>query len=176
MAYRTRTYLAGDWDHDKNAIDVLYSWKDNNHLNFDFLDAHELRDARDTSLNCTIKRSLKERLDRSKNFVLIVGNHTNNLTRGSCAYCSSYNSWTRSCGRGHYVSYESFIEHECRQAIEANMNIIILYNSSIVDKSKCPESLRYRGHHLPMHKYDYNRREYIWDYIGIKYAFDQYLD
>ena len=73
MAYRTRTYLAGDWDHDKNAIDTLYWWKENKHLNFDFLDAHELRDARDTSLICTIKRSLKDRLDHSKNFVLIVG-------------------------------------------------------------------------------------------------------
>lgn len=176
MTYRTRTYLAGDWDHDKNAIDTLYWWKENKHLNFDFLDAHELRDARDTSLICTIKRSLKDRLDRSKNFVLIVGNHTKNLTRGSCAYCHSYNSYTTSCAKGHSTSYESFIEYECRQAIEANMNIIILYNNSIVDRSKCPESLRYMGHHLPMHKYDYNRKEYVWDYSGIKSAFDQYLD
>ena len=39
MAYRTRTYIAGDWDHDKNAVDTLYYWKNNRYLNFDFLDA-----------------------------------------------------------------------------------------------------------------------------------------
>lgn len=176
MAYRTRTYLAGDWDHDKNAVDVLYSWKENKDLNFDFLDAHELRDARDTSLTCTIKRSLKDRLDCSKNFVLIVGNHTNDLTRGSCAYCNSYNSWSRSCGRGHYVSYESFIEYECRQAVEAGMKILILHNSPAIDKTKCPESIRYKGTHIAMHKYDFSKGSYVWDYLGIKSAFEKYLD
>lgn len=26
MAYRTRTYIAGDWTGDKDAIDQLYKW------------------------------------------------------------------------------------------------------------------------------------------------------
>lgn len=176
MAYRTRTYIAGDWDHDKNAVDTLYYWKNNRYLNFDFLDAHELRDARDTSLVCSIKKSLKERLDRSKNFVLIVGNHTTSLTRGSCAYCDSYISHWVSCSRGNSISFESFIEYECRQALEAEMNIIVLYNSQTVDRSKCPSSIRYKGYHMPMHKYDYMKRELTWDYNGIKTAFDLYLE
>ena len=125
---------------------------------------------------CTIKHSLKDRLDCSKNFVLIVGNHTNDLTRGSCAYCNSYNSWSRSCGRGHYVSYESFIEYECRQAVEAGMKILILHNSPAIDKTKCPESIRYKGTHIAMHKYDFSKGSYVWDYLGIKSAFEKYLD
>lgn len=176
MAYRTRTYLAGDWDHDKSAIDILYQWKNNKRLNFDFLDAHELRNAKDTSLTCSIKRSLKERLDLSKNFVLIVGNHTNDLTRGSCANCSSYNSWSKTCARAHSISYESFIEYECTQAIKAGMRIVVLYNSSSVDRSKCPESLRNKGHHIPMRKYNLYTGMYELDYLGIKSAFDFYLD
>lgn len=28
MAYRTRTYVAGDWTGDKNAIDQLFKWND----------------------------------------------------------------------------------------------------------------------------------------------------
>ena len=42
---------------------------------------------------CSIKASLKTRLDASKTLVLIVGENTKNLKSGSCAYCGSYNSY-----------------------------------------------------------------------------------
>ena len=31
MAYRTKTYIAADWDGDKNAIDQLHTWNDGKH-------------------------------------------------------------------------------------------------------------------------------------------------
>ena len=71
MAYRNKTYIAADWDHDKNAVEQIYKWKDSDHWSLDFHDAHEITQARDTSLPCSIKRSLKERMDSSKLFVLI---------------------------------------------------------------------------------------------------------
>ena len=92
MAYRNKTYIAGDWDHDKRAIDQIYKWKENNRWSLDFHDAHALKQARDTSLPCSIKRSLNDRLDVSKLFVLIVGDHTDTITKGSCQFCGSYNS------------------------------------------------------------------------------------
>ena len=30
MAYRTKTYIAGDWTGDKKAIEKLYDWKKTN--------------------------------------------------------------------------------------------------------------------------------------------------
>lgn len=27
MAYRTKTYIAGEWDHDRDAVEQLYKWK-----------------------------------------------------------------------------------------------------------------------------------------------------
>ena len=73
MYYRTRTYLAGDWDGDKNLIQQIMDWNKNGNLALEFTDAHELKQARDGSLNCTIKNSLADRLNGSKLFVLIVG-------------------------------------------------------------------------------------------------------
>ena len=93
MYYRTRTYIAGDWDHDKDAVDALHRWNDSSRYGLSFSDAHELKQARDTSLNCSIKRSLAERLDVSKTFILIVGEHTKELRAGGCQYCHSYNSY-----------------------------------------------------------------------------------
>ena len=69
---RTKTYIAADFDHDKDAVDLLYYWKNNKNLSFDFQDAHDLTQARDTSLYCSIKKSLRLRLNESKTFVLIV--------------------------------------------------------------------------------------------------------
>ncbi len=86
MTYRTKTYIAADWDHDKDAVDQLYKWKADKRLSLDFHDAHDLTQARDTSLYCSVKRSLAERLNRSKTFVLIVGENTISLRKGSCQY------------------------------------------------------------------------------------------
>lgn len=95
MAYRTKTYIAADWDHDKDAVDQLYRWKNGQKWSLDFHDAHELTQSRDSSLPCSIKTSLKTRMDASKTFVLIVGDHTDLVTKGSCHLCKSYNNVSR---------------------------------------------------------------------------------
>lgn len=76
MADRTKTYIAGDWDGDSDAIQKLYDWNDNKSAPIHFTNAHDLTQARDSSLNCSIKQSLKTRLDASKRFILIVGDKT----------------------------------------------------------------------------------------------------
>ncbi len=163
MPIRTKVYIAGDWEHDIKAINILYSWKNSEFWTFDFNDAHEYKQARDSSLNCSIKRSLKERLDRSKTFVLIAGEYTNKVTAGSCQYCRSNNSYLKYCVRGHSLDYRSYIEYECDEAAKSNMNIIVLYNSSFVHKEWCPDVLKERGYHIPMIK------DLYWNYYVIKY-------
>lgn len=175
MVYRTRTYVAGDWDNDKTAIDKLYSWNSNKNLGLNFTDAHDLKQARDSSLNCSIKSSLKERLDASNRFVLIVGRSTNDITAGSCQYCSSYDSYHHYCHRGYFVDYRSYIKYECDEAFKAykegKMKIIVLYNMRTVDRSKCPEILRNIGIHSSMGKV-YEDGECYYDYQTVKRAFE----
>ena len=177
MAYRTKTYIAGDWDGDKDAVDKLYEWKNNRFLSLDFQDAHDLTQSRDGSLNCSIKKSLKERLDASKTFVLIVGNKTNTVTSGSCQHCDSKNSYTGACARGYSVDNRSYIKYECDKAIEAHnegkMNIAVLYNAASIDKSKCPDALKYVGKHEKMKKLNTAIWRYEWDYQAVKTALGQ---
>ena len=47
MLYRTKTYIAADWDTDLDAVEQLYKWNDSNHWGLSFNDAHELTQARD---------------------------------------------------------------------------------------------------------------------------------
>lgn len=169
MTRRTKTYIAADWEGDHEAVDKLYHWRESDYWSLDFIDAHDLCQARDTSLNCSIKRSLKTRLDVSKTFVLIVGDHTRTLASGSCYRCASYSSWSRSCGRGHSVDPRSFVQYECETALSDDMRIIVLYNTIVADRSRCPECLREVGKHVAMKRWVSGRVE--WDYLAVKDAF-----
>ncbi len=145
MVYRTKTYIAADWDHDKDVVDLLRQWNDNDHLNLNFHDAHEeMSKARDDSLNCSIMASLRERLDASKTFVLIVGQHTNECRAGLCRYCLKNNE----CGS---TSNTSFIEYECGKAVRDNLKIIVIYKFSKIKKYLCPETVRDSGIHIPLY-------------------------
>jgi hypothetical protein len=171
MVYRTRTYIAADWDGDSDAVQQLHKWNNSNYFNLSFTDAHDLKQARDSSLNCSIKRSLADRLDASKTFVLIVGSSTNSVQSGSCQYCSSKNSWTGSCARGYIVDNRSYIEYECEKAVRDGLNIVVLYNAATVDKSKCPDAVKYIGTHKAMCYYQ--NGQYYWDYQAVKSALGQ---
>ena len=69
---------------------------------------------------------------------------------------------------GYSVDYRSYIEYECEKAVEAGIKIVVLYNSTTVDKSKCPDVLKYQGKHIPMIYYQ-NGMKY-WNYTEIKNA------
>ena len=167
---RTRTYIAADFDHDKYAVDQLHKWNDSKYWSLSFTDAHDLQTSNDSSLYCSIKSSLKYRMDGSKTFVLIVGDHTNTVTKGGCQYCDSYNSHTSACAKGKSVDYRSYIKYECDQAVEAGIKIIVLYKSTKIDKSKCPEAVRNIGTHATMEYYEDGKL--YWDYQSVKKAFD----
>ena len=169
--YRTKTYIAGDWDHDEDAVNKLHQWNNSNYWSLSFTDAHELTQSSDSSSNCSIKASLKKRMDASKRFVLIVGDSTNTVTAGSCSWCGSYNSHTYACAKKRSVDYRSYIKYECDKAVEAGIKIIVLYKAANVNKSKCPEAVKNRGVHAPM-CYRATDGKLYWDYSSVKQAFD----
>ncbi len=174
MVYRTKTYVAADWTSDNDAVKQLHKWNEGKKWSLSFTDAHELTQARDSSLNCNIKSSLLKRLNATKTFILIVGGKTSNTRSGGCQYCGSYNSWTKSCTKGYSIDYKSFIEYECEKALQAaqlgTMKIIVLYKAARIDRSKCPEVLRNVGKHSSMYKLE--NGAYYWDYQRVKEALD----
>ena len=82
--------------------------------------------------------------------------------------CKSYNSWTSSCARLHGIDYRSYIEYECDMAVQAGIDIVVLYNSARVNLSKCPLSVRYEKKHIAMKRCEYG--ELKWDYYAVKNA------
>lgn len=168
MVYRTKTYIAGDWTGDEDAIEQLHKWNSSDHWSLSFTDAHDFVQARDKSFNCNIKKSLKQRLDMSKTFVLVVGDKTNSVTAGACRYCPRYSGITGSCHQGISVDHSSFIEYECDKAVDADMKIVVLYNSIVALRDKCPAAVRYRGTHVAMKKWTYGGWQ--WDYNAVKKA------
>lgn len=81
VAYRNKTYVAFDGDKDMHYYRLLEAWRDNDKIDFGFLDAHDLNYARDSSDTESIRAQLRERLKNSKVMLLLVGEYTARLTR-----------------------------------------------------------------------------------------------
>lgn len=166
--FRPYTYIAADWDGDSSAVQVIKQWNQDYRKSISFLDAHDLTQARDTSLNCSIKASLNSRLSQSYKFILIVGDKTKTVRSGSCQYCPSLNSYTHYCARGHSVDYRKYIDYECEKAVHDGLKIVVLYNSYSVDKNKCPDAVKSIGVHKEMWSFSVNG--WVWDYNKIATA------
>lgn len=171
--YRTCTYIAGDWSGDNDAVTQMLKWNEGNKWSLHFTDVHSLTQSYDGSLNCSIKASLRKRLNISKRFILIVGSTTDALRSGACFKCSWY---TGSCRLNHgFIDNRSYVQYECEMARkdydDGLMDIVVLYNSVNENRDLCPEPLRWIGRHAPMKKrvIDYwGFTHYEWDYESVK--------
>ncbi len=70
MGYRNKTYVAFASE-DIGKYRMMEAWKANEHIEFNFFDAHDLFISRDTSKPETIKRNLRERMKNAKQVVLL---------------------------------------------------------------------------------------------------------
>jgi len=75
MAYRNKTYVAFASE-DIHFYRLMQAWRQNEHIDFDFLDAHDLNTALDTSQPDTIRRRLRERLVNTKQSIVLVSDTT----------------------------------------------------------------------------------------------------
>lgn len=113
------TYVAFDGDKDMWAYGYMLGWSRNKRIDFELLDAHDLDNmtgrARDERY---IKEKLAERMNRSKAFVLLIGESTRYLHK--------------------------FVGWEIDLAFELGLPIIVanLNKYGRLDRDRCPAKLR----------------------------------
>jgi len=84
MAYRNKTYVAFDGDYDDGdmwAYRLMTAWVENEHIDFNFYNAHDINSARDTSDVESIKAQLRVRMANAKQMILLVGENTKRLRK-----------------------------------------------------------------------------------------------
>lgn len=82
MGYRNKTYVIFDGDNDMWAYARMKGWKALDNIDFNFLDAHDLKPLTGQAVNETyIKQRLLERIKTTKQVIVLVGNSTKNLFR-----------------------------------------------------------------------------------------------
>lgn len=72
-------YACFDGDNDIHYYRLMQAWHENVKFDFTFINAHDMTQARDTSTEETIKRSLRTRLNASDVFIVLIGKSTQNL-------------------------------------------------------------------------------------------------
>jgi len=81
MSYRNKTYIVFDGDNDMWAYAYMKGWKQNEHIDFNFHDAHDLNVITDRASEDTVKRRLRDRFASAKQIIVLIGEHTQNLYR-----------------------------------------------------------------------------------------------
>ncbi len=81
MPYRNKTFVSFDGDTDMAYYRLMQAWTQNDGIDFNFYNAHDLNTARDSSQESSIKAQLAERMRNSKVFILLVGERTRYLTK-----------------------------------------------------------------------------------------------
>jgi hypothetical protein len=81
MSYRNKTYIIFDGDEDMWAYAFMKGWKEKEHIDFNFHDAHDINELRDGSSEEVVKRKLRERLANTKQAIVLIGEKTKNLHR-----------------------------------------------------------------------------------------------
>jgi hypothetical protein len=96
----------------------MQAWQQNDHSKFNFFDAHDINNLKGGSSEQTIKNKLRERLNNTKVFILLVGSQT----------------------KYHY----KFVKWEIEQAMSLNLPIIVvnLNGTRSIDNNNCPPVLR----------------------------------
>ncbi len=79
MGYRNKTYVIFDGDNDMWAYAYMKGWKQNENIEFNFQDAHDLNVITDRASEDTAKRKLRERFSSAKQVVVLIGEQTKNL-------------------------------------------------------------------------------------------------
>jgi hypothetical protein len=79
MSYRNKTYVIFDGDKDIWAYAYMKGWKQREHIDFDFNDAHDLQPLTDRASEETVRRRLRERLSNAKQAIVLLGESTRHL-------------------------------------------------------------------------------------------------
>ena len=145
MAYRNKTFVSFASE-DIRCYRLMQAWKANEHIDFDFNDAHDLNTALDTNQPDTIRRRLRERLANTKQVVLLAGD----VTKSKAA------------------NPRSFIYYELEVIESLNLPVVIanVNGSRVVQSTKIPSKLG-----APLYTVSVSLQPAI-----IKYALDRFPD
>jgi hypothetical protein len=85
MPYRNKTFVSFASE-DIGSYRLMTAWREHQHIDFDFYDAHDLNTARDTSSVETIERRLSERLANTKQVVMLIGDVTKSKAENGMSF------------------------------------------------------------------------------------------
>ena len=118
MSYQNKTYVIFDGDNDMWAYAYMKGWKENENIDFNFYDAHDIRPLTDRASEETVKQRLRERMASAKHAIVLIGENTKNLFK--------------------------FVRWEMELALKKDIPIIAvnLNDKRRIDPDRCPSIIR----------------------------------
>jgi len=76
VSYRHTTYVIFDGDKDRWTYARMKGWNALENIDFDFRDAHDLKQIRDWSQPDTVRRTLRQRFSTAEQAIVLIGDET----------------------------------------------------------------------------------------------------
>jgi hypothetical protein len=144
MSYKNKTYVMFDADTDIHWYRLMTAWKENENIDFNFHNAHELNKLRKSASEEQIKRKLRERLNNTKQAILLVGENTKNLYK--------------------------FVRWEIEVAISMDIPIVAVNLDKINSETdKTPPILKNEAYFVSV-PFDLEKIKYALDHFPVEYA------
>lgn len=150
MSYRNKTYVIFDGEKDMWAFAYMKGWKNNQHIDFNFYDAHDIKPLTNRASNEDyIKRRLKERMQNTKQVIVLVGESTR--------YLYKYVRW----------------EIELALALDVPIIVVNLNKMRNIDDNLCPPILKNKNalhisFNMEIVKYSLDEFPYFYHYTRNK--------
>lgn len=193
-----QVYISADYDEngDRDVVDELIKWGQDNKHKVDFIDMSNPSSGSvvndDDCRMCDLKSEFNSQINASSAVIFVVGNKTASRTAGSgCernnkqrweCYCTPYkgnkngskeckvySTYPSSDGNVGNINSFSYLRHEFEQAKKKGKPIIIVYNSTRHESYWLPSYMDgYEDDAHPFWKYENGRK--VGDYEYIKEA------
>jgi hypothetical protein len=149
MSYRNKTYIAFASEN-ISSYRMMEAWRDNQNIDFDFFDAHDLYVSRDTSKPETIRANLRERMKSAKQFVLL----------GSAAAKKKGSDGT------------SFLAYEVEAMVSLGLPVVVanLDGDRTIDRNFIPKPLLDAGYYTMSVSFQPKIIKYALDNYALEFA------
>ncbi len=146
MFYRKKIYVAFDVDNDYQFYQLMRTWRQKDQSGFNFYDGHDLVLSKILTGEEGTKRALRERLHKTRVFVLLVGSQTR--------------------------YYYKFVRWEIEEALKMNLPIIAINLNGLrnIDRENCPPVLRkVRALHISFNASILEKALFSWELLHYRY-------
>ena len=136
MDTQVKVHITADWENDQSVVDQIIKWNQDQGEPFSMEDSSNILEDMESEWSCFVRETLKEKIQKTDIFLLIMGEQTNLVQDGSCFFCENYRGFSGVCAHGRTADTRGIIEFQCDMAREFQKKIVVVDATKPIDRGE----------------------------------------